>query len=369
MASKRIEGIDAVRGLAALYVMLFHCFDSVHAHFTLARALIGIGGGWGVELFFCASGFLILGSYSRRAAHEASPKRNFYIRRFFRIVPLWWAILLVQFFGGFFSHQVLLANMFFYFGFIFYKPGYLPIIPSWSLFIEEVFYAIFPHIYRFLNRLNALRLLFLTYLISALWKQFAMPAGVPTANGFIERSAPFYFQFFFLGIILYQTFCDPQVWGRVNRLAGDGRWITWLDAVTGALFVATAFGAPIPHEVTVVLVLTAVLLPQTLIHRALNRRWLRWVGVRCYCIYILHVVVLMRATLVDYLILHWHLTSSWPEVKTLLVYVPVIGGTTIAIAAFSFIFLEKPFLRLGNQLIERLEAKTEPEPRPAAVPS
>src|SRR5437867_4319957 len=92
----RLDFVEALRGLAALYVVIFHLTQIPTPHletpFWLTK-IIGFGGS-GVSLFFVVSAFTLTLSM-RLHEQEAYATRRFYVRRVFRIVPLFyvWSIL------------------------------------------------------------------------------------------------------------------------------------------------------------------------------------------------------------------------------------------------------------------------------------
>lgn len=93
-----MPGLDGVRGLAILGVLLFHFVaqTTVTNSFEGAVNRILNYGSLGVDLFFVLSGFLITGILydSRSSAHYF---RNFYMRRVLRIFPLYYFVLAVIF--------------------------------------------------------------------------------------------------------------------------------------------------------------------------------------------------------------------------------------------------------------------------------
>lgn len=93
----RIDGIDALRGLAILLVLMNHVnmqLRFAHVPYTrgLPRQLVSSlvwNGQYGVEIFFAVSGFLITSTALRRwGTLHAVSIRSFYLLRFARIAPL-----------------------------------------------------------------------------------------------------------------------------------------------------------------------------------------------------------------------------------------------------------------------------------------
>jgi peptidoglycan/LPS O-acetylase OafA/YrhL len=112
--------------------------------------LLGHGGFYGVELFFVLSGFLIGRILIRYDSDlgNAGTVAVFYIRRWFRTLPLFWlfvvlnVLLEVQIMDHPLSLGEVLQHGFFLRTLTAYHPTFFP--ESWSLAIEEWFYLLFP---------------------------------------------------------------------------------------------------------------------------------------------------------------------------------------------------------------------------------
>ena len=107
--SKHYGFLDALRGLASLWVVLNHIHDFVPltlAHFPgFLRVSVVEYGGLGVEVFFTISGFVI--AYSLRNVHmDTAQFKNFVARRMVRLTPPYYAAVILTFFVNFVSTRV-----------------------------------------------------------------------------------------------------------------------------------------------------------------------------------------------------------------------------------------------------------------------
>ena len=94
MAKQRLQELDALRGLAAFAVVLYHYFyryDEIYGHQDLAVNWAHIGK-FGVELFFMISGFVIFWTINR-----VERPLDFIVSRFSRLYPAYWGAVLMTF--------------------------------------------------------------------------------------------------------------------------------------------------------------------------------------------------------------------------------------------------------------------------------
>ena len=85
---QRLQFLDAVRGIAAFTVAVQHCVEAVSPSFLKWSHEVFRPGEWGVILFFVSSGFIIPVSLDRYRSVG-----RFWIGRFFRLYPLYWAVM------------------------------------------------------------------------------------------------------------------------------------------------------------------------------------------------------------------------------------------------------------------------------------
>jgi peptidoglycan/LPS O-acetylase OafA/YrhL len=146
----RVFGLDCLRALAISGVLFAHGFGLLYPQLPAWFGLLGHGGFYGVELFFVLSGFLIGRILIRYDSDlgKTSTVSVFYIRRWFRTLPLFWLFLVLNVLleiwikGHPLSLGEVLEHGFFLRTLTAYHPTFFP--ESWSLAIEEWFYLLFP---------------------------------------------------------------------------------------------------------------------------------------------------------------------------------------------------------------------------------
>src|SRR4029077_7016935 len=88
---RRNQSLDLLRGMAILMVVAAHCGLTTTSFVPGLAAVVGGYGQLGVQLFFIVSGYTMMLTYGDRV--DLAAARAFYIRRVFRIVPLFWIAL------------------------------------------------------------------------------------------------------------------------------------------------------------------------------------------------------------------------------------------------------------------------------------
>jgi len=186
---RRFDGVDILRGLAILFVLMNHVnMRLVIAKIPYAEGLpdqlvssLVSNGQYGVQMFFAVSGFLITSTSLRRwGSLSGVSVRDFYALRFARIAPLLLlllAVLSTLHAAGFKDFVVsantgglvraLIAALTFHVNVLEARRGYLPgnwdIL--WSLSVEEMFYIFFPPICWLLGRGKLLIALLLVFVV------------------------------------------------------------------------------------------------------------------------------------------------------------------------------------------------------------
>lgn len=166
---KKYDYIDVLRALAILGVIAVHASQGIPGLPPVLKGIFNYGQ-LGVQLFFIASAMTLCMSMESRSGEGV---KYFYIRRFFRIAPLFYVAMVFYFLWrlakAFFidgnlsvpdTYTVtgLLSTIMFVHGFFprdfnFYVPG------GWSISTEMMFYLIFPFLYVFSKKLTTSSLL------------------------------------------------------------------------------------------------------------------------------------------------------------------------------------------------------------------
>lgn len=150
--SQRLGYIDSLRGFAVLGVLLVHCTEIA----PVPPVPLASQGARGVQLFFVVSAFTLLLSMFERSRREPHHLRNFYLRRFFRIAPLFYCAMCVslgldglspRFSDGPPLHlSDVVTTSLFVNGW--HARAINAIVPGgWSIAVEVTFYAILPFLF------------------------------------------------------------------------------------------------------------------------------------------------------------------------------------------------------------------------------
>ena len=361
---RQVKGLDGLRGLAVIAVVLYHFFPSLLP-----------GGYLGVDLFFVLSGFLITSLLVRefRTSGTISLK-DFWVRRFRRILPAAVSVLvmctaLVAWIGG--DLAVGLRQQFL--GTLFFVNNWTQIATSqsyfadneiqvfahyWSLAVEEQFYVFWPLLITgvfLISRRKPRRLPILVAAVLAIGSAVAMaliyvPGEDPTrvyygtdthAFGLLTGAV--------LSLLMTSTKSDPQA----DSWAAAGKAESRIAGIIGTLaligYGAQLFLMPDDAEITYRggLFLTSVLGvlmvwgvvreygPMTPLFRT---KVMRWFGQRSFSLYLWHwpVIMMLKALFEG----NQNSDKSW---ILGLVAVPI----SLLLSEISYQFIENPFRRGG----------------------
>lgn len=206
--TSRYGELDALRGIAALMVVIFHFIwgrpDDAHFNFNI--------GNMGVELFFIISGFVIFMSLSKIESGT-----EFIINRFTRLYPTYWACLSLTFIliNIYYHYTIIdfpklhvsdyLANLTMFQFFI----GFPNVDESyWTLSIELLFYILMFLFYKLKLLKHILSIGLAMVLILVLLNQFYWNTSLQLIFRYVPLFS--YFPLFYAGILFYKLFSSDK---------------------------------------------------------------------------------------------------------------------------------------------------------------
>ncbi len=226
-------GLDIMRAFSIWLVLLQHGGINIHG---LAPLKIG---GIGVEIFFVLSGFLIGGILFREIEKGNSliqTLRVFWIRRWLRILPLYYAVLLFKFI--FFDYSIGF-NILYYVFFLqnnFYGIDYFGV--SWSLVIEEWFYLFIP-IFLLLattffksDKKVFISMIIFILCVIILRIIYVVHGNIPYEG--VNGNFPFRFDSLFMGVIL--AFAKHKNWKLFNIASNLSVFVFGIILFVGYIF-------------------------------------------------------------------------------------------------------------------------------------
>ncbi|MDX3909796.1 MAG: acyltransferase [Sphingobium sp.] len=212
--------------MAIIGVVMIHVGQMVHGLSPWA-ARFTAHGFRGVQLFFIVSALTLSFAYR----YKAFDPRSFYVRRFFRIAPMFYLAivgysLLAEATGehGKFTLIDVGLTLTFLHGFTFSSIN--SVVPGgWSIAAEALFYATFPLILACLTTLNrSLIALGVATIVSFAGARFLGDVAAPFSHfGFITSLPAF-----LLGITLFFLLRDSRVDRLDPRTATAGLWVSAL---------------------------------------------------------------------------------------------------------------------------------------------
>jgi len=361
--------LEGLRGIASLWVLLGHISLLIHCHILLISSP-----GIGVDLFILLSGYLMAKNYIERQQKEpwqsASTMKKFWTRRFFRIAPLYYLLLIIALMYGpwfgemrdtiahFYSGTATessrytdqsLANILTHFSFLF---GLLPaygfntVLPDWSIGLEMQFYLLFPFIMLVTMRCGyAASLIGIMalccigrYLLADYYQAFSMPSMILIKlNIFIS------------GMLLAEAVRRKSLLYVVLALLGP---------VASIIIGLRAIPLQIAMEALMIIGMAVILWPHAegsmmarLIafpRKLLNNRLSTWLGDVSFSVYLLHLLIVIPA--IALLLTHTDLSHKSDFMRFATVSVVCIP-ITYALAYLLFKFVEKPGIWLGKKVL------------------
>ena len=385
---KKLPFLDGIRGFAALWVLVSHCLvDAGCPAPSLLRS-----GSLAVDLFIIMSGFLMTYHYHLREEAEPWDLRstwvNFYVRRFFRIAPLYYILLFVAFvlsgylgecaqlvdatfpntwfaqaFGSaanFFAYKYsgpdplnILLHLTFLFGLL---PSYQTStpLPDWSIGLEMQFYAVFPWMMLAFKRFSYFwSALLIVGLGSVSRKLLSYLHAFITPAGFAEPFTlpsflPLKINLFLIGMLLASAYC--------LRLKKPWQHISLIGL---AVFLSVRQGSPVILGMCILITLIlfydklrdpfkirwVVQIPENI----LGGKLATFMADTSYSVYLLHTMIMTPCAA---LLLNYSFYTSASGLFRFSLLLAIVLPMTSGLSWLLYNWVEKPGIRLGKNLIK-----------------
>lgn len=362
----KLNYIDSLRGIAIIMVILVHTSQSVTGLDT-STSLILYYCKTGVQLFFILSGFTLCLSMTQR--HDGN--LNFYIRRYFRIAPLYYLAILIYYiktihhlipqfvkhpsqiviFGhGSYTFFNVLCNVLFIHGVV--PSANNGIVPGgWSIGTEMLFYLIFPFIFKLYTNIRDRKMYFIipaiSFIMSLIYSllcQYVFKVNQFDLTNFYFYNIINQLPIFLLGISLF--------FSGINISKGYSfATFVVLFSISLILFIEMPNDISISNF-TVGLSFVFLFIFFRNISKS-NFSLLSRIGQLSFSIYIFHFLFAWPLSLYLDKILHVN------PLLSLLICVISTLSLSCLVAHFSEKYIEKPGIKLGRSIIDKFKTRLE----------
>ncbi|QZA71212.1 acyltransferase [Pantoea phage AH07] len=363
MNPRHYDFIDSLRGIAALSVLIVHLGRLTTPSIEAPAWIFPLTdiGGTGVLLFFVLSAFTLSLSMKSRK-DEANPLRNYFIRRFFRIAPLFYVVMIATYFRDIYVFGVwqpwseVLKSMFFVLNFF---PGSEQgfVWASWTIGAEMAFYAIFPIIFKLSKNLrSSLLILLASFFLRWFWQLFIFNkmGDTPEASAFYSISIIHHLPHFIMGIVTYHVY-EVTKHKSLNRIA----CFAFLVALPALIFTLLAYKV-ISYNIlgdrstSCSLLFSIIIIGVSKVKlKAVVNKFTIYVGKVSYSVYLIHANVIYFAGSYISSLLDGYTYSGWKYILCLVCVLSI----TLALSALSYKIIERNGNKLGRNLIGWLNQK------------
>ena len=364
-ANSKLYGLDHLRALAILLVLIFH-YQLWFPHPAWTSWFMRLG--WtGVDLFFVLSGFLISSQlFSQIKKGNQISIKEFYIKRFFRIIPIYFFVVAIYFLFPFFREKEALPPLWKFltftqnFGTDTSKFGTFSHV--WSLCVEEHFYLFFPFILIFLLRKNLFAksywILIVLFLLGFalrffLWNTYLASYGIaeqPKGYWVKIMYTPTYNRLdgLLVGVAIAALYHFlPNVWNKISKF-GNHLIITGILLMLAAYFSCTTqkafstsiFGFPI-IAIAYGFMITGAISPVSFLYKWQSKTTIL-IATLSYGIYLTHKSIIHVVQ---------EIFSKWGiEISGNLIFL-ISLVLCLLVALLLHLTIEKPFMKMRDKII------------------
>ncbi|MFV0536652.1 MAG: acyltransferase family protein [Dysgonomonas sp.] len=358
METKKLEYIDSLRGIAILLVILVHVsfiegINSAMPYFSdIILKFIG-NGRLGVNLFFVVSAYTLMLSHQKRQ-YEEHPNRNFFIRRFFRIAPMYYLAIMYFTFSSYLGFDLtnwgnvpkkeLFTNIFFINGFFpEYIHRYVP--GGWSITVEFTFYAVFLFLFSKIKNIDtAFKFTLSTLLFSTVF-YLLLEETSADHNNFLGLNFITQLPVFSLGMLAFFIVSNNYKLDGIKRLS--------LSFFAIVLFIYCYVAINYDFLYSIVFFLLLIILTQKA-YPLFSNKILAKIGKVSFSLYLMHFIMMTFFNRYEWM--------AWVKIdNTLTAYLYFILAyiclftTSYICSVITHKFIEVPGQNLGRKLIKKLD--------------
>jgi peptidoglycan/LPS O-acetylase OafA/YrhL len=353
------NGLDGIRAIASIAVVISH-ITLMLDYFGLNKFIFGtfddgtarglLLAGYGVNMFFVLSGFLITFLLLNEKQYKPISIKNFYIRRILRIWPLYFFYIIVVFVScKIFLVDFNYKNLSLYFLFVAnIAPSLSMGLPFlyhyWSLSIEEQYYIFWPHLVKHFDlQKNLLKIVVSLFILIFSFKIFARVYEIKTGSSILMQIVQYLnFESMFIGsigAILYFKKNEFFLKISTNRYLQIICWIILLLVAINKFRTFSIIDNTIISIVSICIIIAQI----TKLNRIVNleNTLFSFLGKISFGIYIYHPIIIF--------ILSKYIGKIANTIYSYIFVYSLILLITITVAYLSYNYIEKPFLKLKNK--------------------
>ncbi|KSW22626.1 MULTISPECIES: acyltransferase [unclassified Pseudomonas] len=366
----RIYCLDGIRGIAALWVLVGHTM--ILTGFALP---IIVNADLGVDLFILLSGFLMVYQYQLRCGHEDWRRpvtwRAFWLRRLFRLSPLYYVVLIVGLSIGAMIYQdrVIIdlfvgnppqrperyldpsaLNFALHFSYLF---GFLPDyafrtpLPDWSIALEMQFYLAFPFLILIARRIG-----WIVFAIAAAAVAFVVER-ILTSHGIyfpMPTFLPLKLHMFSAGMLIAAARSEAQLHRFGHLLVALALAMVPVGGIADAMHISA--------RAVLTLIFFALIHFQSVIvigrsSRILGAKPFFWLGELSYGVYLVHLLVIhpVSASLIE------RFGGNWSKLGIFSATLLISLIVAYSVAWIGYSLIEKPGQALGRKIIKSIQSR------------
>lgn len=347
MVKNRVQSLDYLRGLMAFGIMVYHFFLWTGSTLN-AETFLGKTGIYGVSVFYVLSGLTLFIVYDKKLT--AGNAGFYFIKRVFRIFPLLWLSIFLTLIvlGHKAGFSLLALNLTGLFGFV--APDKYIAVASWSIGNELVFYVLFPLVILLKSKTPyAIRIFFVAAALSGIYFAFIILSD----HQLLRLQWKSYINplnqvvLFSGGVLIGQLFSGKKIaayYGPVLLMISvlvyifypvKGDQTALVTGFTRLVYVLLSF------TITASFLLTDFRIGKvgTFVFSRL--------GEASYSVYLLHPVV-------------FHLLRTYVRIADHVLFMMTGIITTLILSTIVYRFVETPFIKLGQGLINWVKERRKP---------